>query len=311
MLLARRLAIVTVFSTLVLIALGVVVRATGSGLGCPDWPTCFGGVLPPGNKHPVIEMSHRFVASGVGLLAIALAVVCWRHFRHVPLVAYLAAITVPLVGIQGLIGAITVTEELPPEIVATHLLTAFLILSCLVIVAIGIHFHMEAETDGSSGSPEWQIGVAALLSITILAVVVWVGGYMTESGSSTACSGWPLCNGSVIPAADDQEVVHMLHRYFAAAFGVFALGTAWLLWRTSSAPTFARPAAAALVTIFALQVLVGAFNVWYEFPEWLAVSHTVVASLVWTHLTLVASFVFVRSMGAAHSEAAAALGAPV
>ncbi|MGH2610828.1 MAG: COX15/CtaA family protein, partial [Tepidiformaceae bacterium] len=135
---AQRLALATVAATLVLIAVGVLVRATGSGLGCPDWPLCHGGAVPPNDDKAIIEYSHRFVASAVGLLVIATAVFAWRHYRHAPVVFWAAVLAVPLVGFQGLLGAITVVRELPPEVVATHLLTAMVILTFEIVVAIGM-----------------------------------------------------------------------------------------------------------------------------------------------------------------------------
>jgi len=292
--LAQRLALVAVIATLVLISLGTFVRATGSGLGCPDWPTCHGGVLPPGEKHPIIEMSHRFVATAVGLLVIALALVCWRTFRHVPLISYLALASVPLVSIQGFLGAVTVWWELPPAIVATHLLTAFAFLGGLVVIAVAVHRDIQGPRPAHPASVVGA-GRITLLTLGWLALVVWVGGYLPESGASAACEGWPLCNGGVLPASDDNEILHMLHRYISALLGVLILASAWRMWRARSDLSWATGAAASLVALYAAQVFVGALNVWYTFPDWLTISHTALASLVWTHLATVSSLVFVRA----------------
>lgn len=294
MLLAERLAWATVVSTIVLIALGAFVRATGSGLGCPDWPTCHGGIVPPGDKHPIIEMSHRFFASGVGLLVIALAVVCWRNFRHVPLIAYLAVVSVPVVSFQGFLGAITVWWELPPVVVATHLLTAFAFLAGITVIAVSVSRELQPSR---APAPESVVraGRAALLTLGWLALVVWVGGYLPESGSSTACKGWPLCNGGLLPGGDDQEIFHMLHRYISAILGILILASTWRLWQARQDEPLAAAGAGSLLALYALQVFVGALNVWYTFPEWLAVAHTAIASLVWTHLTLVAGMAFIRA----------------
>src|SRR5215210_7977998 len=105
---AFRLGAATCAMTLVLIAVGVYVRASGSGLGCPDWPTCHGGVVPPGNEKSLVEFSHRFTATVVGFMVIGVAAMAWRYYRHSPFTVIVAAATVPLVGIQGLIGALTV-----------------------------------------------------------------------------------------------------------------------------------------------------------------------------------------------------------
>ena len=134
----RNLAFITCAATLILIGVGVYVRASGSGLGCPDWPTCHGGIVPPQEQEALIEFSHRLVAALVGVLVIATAVFAWRHFRGTPAVLWPALAAVPLVGIQGGLGALTVWQELPPEIVATHLLLAMTILTVMAATALGM-----------------------------------------------------------------------------------------------------------------------------------------------------------------------------
>lgn len=282
---AQRLAFATVIATMALIAIGAYVRATGSGLGCPDWPTCHGGAVPPGDRQSVIEFSHRFVASIVGLLVIATAVLARRYYRHVPFIVWTAAITVPLVGLQGILGAITVYRELPPEIVATHLLTAMLVLTC----ELGVAFSMYLEDPDHPARPDRaavrRVGSYALAALTWLAAVIWVGGYMAESGASTACEGWPLCNGALLPANDHQEIWHMIHRYLAGGL-VLMLALAILgMWRHRQEAGWAGPLAAASAVVYVAQVLVGALNVWYTFPDLLTVAHTAIAALVWSALS--------------------------
>ncbi|MGH2610830.1 MAG: COX15/CtaA family protein, partial [Tepidiformaceae bacterium] len=194
---------------------------------------------------------------------------------------------------QGLLGAITVVRELPPEVVATHLLTAMVILTFEIVVAIG----MWAEDPGhkqrfaSFNTPaRRRLGALSLAAIGWLAVVIWVGGYMTESGASTACEGWPLCNGSVTPANDDQEITHMLHRYLAGAFIFLVVPVVIAAWRARKELPWGVWIAAGLAVFYTAQVIVGAFNVWYTFPEPLTISHTVIASLVWSTLSVGAVF---------------------
>lgn len=292
---ARRLALATVVAAIILVAIGVLVRATGSGLGCPDWPTCDGGVLPPGGKHPVIEMSHRLAATAVGLMVIAVAVVAWRYYRHMPVILWVAVANVPLVGLQGLLGAVTVKRELPPEIVATHLLTAMLVLSATIVVAVGMYLEepsVQARLRPLTSAASRRLGQLGLAAIAWLAVVMWVGGYMTESGASSACGGWPACNGSVLPANDDQEIMHMLHRYLAGVLVFFVSAFVVAAWRARHEVRWAVVAGAGLGAIYALQVTVGALNVWYSFPDWLAVSHTVIATLAWATLAATAVLSF-------------------
>ncbi|MGI8925646.1 MAG: COX15/CtaA family protein [Tepidiformaceae bacterium] len=294
---ARRLAVFTVFATLVLVAIGVLVRATGSGLGCPDWPTCDGGVVPPAEKHPLIEMSHRLAATVVGLLVVAVAVLAWKHYRHAPVVVWTALATVPLVGFQGLLGAVTVKRALPPEIVATHLLTAMAVLSFQVVVAAGMYLDDPAHRKRLLGvlpaaAPPRRLGLLVLATAAWLALVMWVGGYMTESGASTACTSWPACNGSLLPGSDDQQITHMAHRYLAGALSFLMVPLVLFAWRHRRALPWATSVALALAALYVLQVAVGALNVLYEFPEPLAISHTVIASLIWTLLSTAAALAF-------------------
>jgi heme A synthase len=281
---AQRVAFTTCAATLILVAIGVWVRASGSGLGCPDWPLCHGGVVPPGDQghEPLIEFSHRLVASVVGLLVIATAVFAWRSYQHAPLVRWAAYVTVPMVGFQGILGAITVWRELPPEVVATHLLTAMLVLSLQAFVAFGMYAADPSRPAMTRATPAIRkTGTLAIVGLAYFAVLLWIGGYMTESGASTACEGWPLCNGSVLPAADEHEVTHMLHRYLAAGFAILLVPLTVALWRQRAAHRLGVALAAATAVLYTAQVVVGALNVWFTFPEPLTISHTVVASLIW------------------------------
>lgn len=284
---AQKVALTTCVATLALVALGALVRATGSGLGCPDWPLCHGGVVPPGDQghQPIVEFSHRFVAGAVGLLVIATAIFAWRDYRHVTPVFWTALITVPLVGIQGLLGAITVWRELPPEIVATHLLTAMVVLSLEAFVFIGMLRADPTRQRFARTSAMASVGRWSVLSLAWFAILLWVGGYMAESGASTACEGWPLCNGSIFPAADEQEVTHMLHRYLAAGFLLVLVPLVLATWRQRRAFPWAMPVAAAVTGLYVAQVVVGALNVWYTFPDAITVAHTSLASLLWFSLS--------------------------
>jgi heme A synthase len=200
-------------------------------------------------------------------------------------------IAVPLVGLQGLLGAITVVRELPPEVVATHLLTAMVILTFEIVVAVGMwaedpdHNRRFVSFDSTARR---RLGGLALAAIGWLALVIWVGGYMTESGASTACEGWPLCNGSVTPAGDDQEITHMLHRYLAGLFVFLVVPVVLAAWRARKELPWAMWIAAGLGVFYTTQVAVGALNVWLTFPDPLTISHTVIASLVWSTLSVAA-----------------------
>ena len=292
--LAQRVALATALLTVVLIAIGAYVRATGSGLGCPDWPTCHGGAIPPNNRHSIIEYLHRFVASSVGLLVIATAVLAWKRYRHANFIVWTSIVAVPLVGFQGVLGAITVYRELPPEIVATHLVAAMVVLGFELAVYIAMYLEDPANSgrlEQLSGATQLP-GKLAVAAIAWLAAVMWIGGYMAESGAATACEGWPLCNGGVLPANDDQEITHMIHRYLAGLLVFFIAAFVVVAWRRRGELFWAAPVAIATAVLYIAQVLVGAFNVWYAFPDWLTVSHTALAACVWFTLSIAVLFTF-------------------
>ncbi len=284
----RNLAFITCAATLILIGVGVYVRATGSGLGCPDWPTCHGGIVPPHEQEALIESTHRFVAAFVGILVIATAVLAWRHFRGVPAVLWPAIAAVPLVGIQGVIGAITVWEELPAEIVATHLLLAMAILTVMAATALAMFNEVRGGIPPDQRAAAWRVGQRAIVALVLFAAVVWMGGYLGESGGSTACEGWPLCSGGVFPGADDQQITHMVHRYLAA---LLLVPLAWLVvaaWQERRALRWGMHVGRTVAVVYAAQVAIGALNVLYTFPDALTVTHTVLASLLWLALSAAA-----------------------
>src|SRR5260370_32797300 len=133
----RRLALVTAIFAYLQIALGGLVRVSGSGLGCPDWPLCHGRPYPPADPHAIIEYSHRAVGSVTGILIIATVVLAWVLFRsRRPIVAWLA--TASLIGVvgEGGLGGIVVANELPPRLVVVHLGLAMIILGFLVAAAV-------------------------------------------------------------------------------------------------------------------------------------------------------------------------------
>lgn len=301
---AQKVAFTTCIATLILVAVGVLVRVTGSGLGCPDWPLCHGGAVPPGDQghEPIIEFLHRAVAGIVGILIVLTAVLAWMYYRHAESVLWAATANVPLVGLQGFLGAITVWRELPPEIVATHLLTAMIILSLLALTAFGMY---RADPDNARETPkppgtERTLARLAVLSLLFFAGVVWIGGFMSESGAATACEGWPLCNGSIFPANDDHEVTHMIHRYLAGGLIFVLAPLAVIAWRARHHIAWAMPIAIGVSVLYVVQVFVGALNVWYTFPDVLTISHTVLASLLWFTLSAAAVLGYyapVRSTG--------------
>src|SRR5260370_4438702 len=131
----RALSVATALVTYALVVLGGVVRVSGSGLGCPDWPLCHGRLLPPLNLHAIIEYSHRTTASLTSLLVVLTAIFAWFAWRHRRDIVIPATIALGLLASQVVLSASPVRLELPPMIVLAHLATAMALLGAVCVTA--------------------------------------------------------------------------------------------------------------------------------------------------------------------------------
>jgi len=300
----RWLAVAATIATYILIGLGGAVRASGAGLGCPDWPLCYGKIMPPLQGSTLIEYTHRTVSAIVTVLVVAAAVVAWRRYRDQRWIAVPALLAVPLLLLQIILGGITVLTELPPTVVAVHLANAMLLLGVLIVAAT-MTFALipgpsptlrERGTDGLTPSSralgEGGKGVRALLpwalgSAAGTYVLIISGALVLGTGASWACSGWPLCNGQVVPGGNLLTLIHMVHRYLAAAIGVAIAVTVVRAWRSrvSALKLWAGLTAA----VFVVQVSVGGANVLLRFPPVLDALHLVTAAGVWAGLVVLSA----------------------
>ena len=297
------LATATVISVFVLVIIGGVVRVTGSGLGCPDWPLCYGKALPPMEYTAIIEYTHRFVASViVGPLILATAAVALARYRSDRWVWLPAAISVPLLIVQGLLGGVTVLTHLPGGIVALHLATAEALLATCVFVMVASYrtpvlatATLASSGSGSDGYHRWAI-VGAL---SVYAVIV-SGALVTAMGATGACVTWPLCQGQAFPM-NHLTATHMFHRYVVLVLGALLLYATWRCW---TGPTMRGATlkwlAALTVATFAVQVIVGAATIWLDFQAHWRALHLTAATAVWTAAAAMAivAYIDVRTAGA-------------
>jgi heme A synthase len=280
----RRLCLITCVAIFGLIVLGGVVRATDSGLGCPDWPRCHGSFVPRWEKHTLIEYSHRLTASVVGLLALAVVVWAWRSYRRIPAIVYPATLAFVLLLVQAWLGKETVERELPPEIVAVHLTMALTILSLLSLV-LTTTFALEP---GITRPPVSRaFGRVAIVASATTLVLMLLGSYVSGAGYGLACSGWPLCNQQLIPTSDLTSVqVHFLHRFTALVLGLVLVGLVWLGWHDRRQAPFAAYLAVAACVVYVIQALIGAANIWTRLADEAGAAHLAFATLLWTLLAI-------------------------
>ncbi len=329
------LTAITLFLTFDLVVFGSFTRLSDSGLGCPDWPGCYGEASPLGAKAEIhaeqrvlpdgpvtwkkawIEMIHRYLAMTVGALILVMAVVSALERRRLPHSAWWPALTLVWVVVQGLFGKYTVTLKLYPAIVTLHLLGGLTLLALLAFQHAAYQ-----QRPVALGAPLRRLAVVAF---AVLGLQIALGGWVSTNYAVLACTGFPACNGQWWPAMDfghgfsllrhlgvaadgsalpfDALVaIHMVHRLFAVV-ATAVLG--WLAWRLWS-NTDTRRWGAVLALLLLAQLLSGLSNVVLGWPLVAALGHSAGAAA----LVLCLSLLLARSRQPAASTASV-LASPV
>jgi heme A synthase len=291
----RVLTLLTVLSTFALVVLGGVVRVTGSGLGCPDWPLCHGGVLPPLDSKAIIEYTHRVVASFlVGPLVLATFVGAWLAFRHLRWLVVPATAALLLLVVQALLGGATVVNELPGGTVAAHLALGEILLACLVLVWVVSNRGALQLSSGRrpDGRPD-RFAFLMLAAAVGIFLLLLSGSYVTITGATGACLDWPLCQGDVFPE-HRLQAIHMGHRLVAAIIGVFVIYVLHLGIREKHRPPPTRFLAMSIASLLLAQVIIGAVTVWLKFPVEIRALHLGVATVAWAMMAWLAALSFTR-----------------
>jgi heme A synthase len=310
----RRLVLATGIGTFVLIIVGGVVRVSDSGLGCGPagsgfhgWPFCNGDVVPGVDLNSIIEYTHRVLAIVVGLMILTLFVQAWR--RHRQLLPATAALLV-LVIAQGALGGATVEENLEEVYVAAHLGLAMLLLGGLLYLWRVVRgAQVEA---GGAGLRLLSIAATAAVFCTIVA-----GGYMAGTqnygradyrlgqGAHHACGKeFPTCNGEFMPFGRAELVdIHLTHRAFMYLASILVIALVAVALRRRVAVRYAW----GLAALLAVQILVGALNVWLDEYELLILLHLALGTLLWaTSLGMTLQLAPSRERARRRAEAVAA-----
>jgi heme a synthase len=255
---------------------GAAVRLSGSGLGCPDWPRCYGHVYPPLQTHALIEFSNRVVSGLVGVVVVVVAVVAWRRrpFRRD---LALLALTLPLgVVAQAVLGGYTVEEKLAPGFVMAHFGLSMLIL--IGAAALAWRARAAAVPRPAPADPltAWAVrGLGPLAAITIFA-----GTAATGAGPHSGGAVGQHLKRLDFDGADTLNWTIHAHGAIAFAFGIAAVGV-WVLAERRQADTQVRRALSCLCVLIALQGVVGAIQYETHLPSELVWVHVVAASLCW------------------------------
>jgi cytochrome c oxidase assembly protein subunit 15 len=304
-----RLARIGAVLALAVVMLGAWVRLTDAGLGCPDWPGCYGRLVVP---HPATtaeelgseytrpleagkawrEMIHRYLASTLGLICVALAAIAWRNRRdpNQPWRAPLALVA--LVVFQGLLGMWTVTLLLKPVVVVGHLLGGFATLALLASLG--------RWRTARFPQPTSALRVLGVAAASALVLQISLGGWTSANYAALACPDFPTCQTQWWPAIADFEegfvlwrglgvdyeggvldhparvAVHFTHRLGAVLAAVLIALLGWRTFREAAT----RADGAAVLALLLLQLSLGVSIVWFGVPLAVAVLHNGVAALL-------------------------------
>ncbi len=304
----RVLTLVTLFLTFDLVIFGAFTRLTDSGLGCPDWPGCYGHASPVGAQlhidaaqtampsgpvtHPKawIEMIHRYLATGVGVLILTLTVTSWLERKRVQISPWWPTFTLVWVCLQGAFGALTVTMKLFPAIVTLHLLGGMALLALLKVQSVR---YAQAQGDYSTVPLQNTTRILALATFALLWLQIALGGWVSTNYAVLACTDFPACQNSLWPDMNFAEgftfwrelgaglnggyisfqaltAIHYVHRL--SAYVVFAamLVLAFRLYRVPALRSHAKW----LAGLALLQMATGLGNVLLGWPLLAAVMHT-------------------------------------
>ncbi len=321
----RRLVLCALLLTAVVAVFGAYVRLADAGLGCPDWPGCYGQISPAhaaediraahaADPHGPVslpkawkEMVHRYLAAALGLLIVAIAAIAWRRRAEPGSAPGVATVLVGVVIFQGLLGKWTVTLLLKPAIVTAHLLGGLTTLALLSWLAARAYAAPARRTQPAAGT---ALRLAAAAGFVLLIGQIALGGWTSTNYAALACPDFPTCHGSYWPEADyanafhvvrelgmtaDGELlslaaltaIHWTHRLGALVAGGYLLALGVALMRRPGS----RNVGIALLGALSLQVALGIGNVLLSLPLPLAVAHNAGAALlvgvmVWANFRL-------------------------
>lgn len=315
----RRLVFVSILLAIVVVSLGAYTRLTHAGLGCPDWPGCYGLIDVPETSEQIKlaeqafperpvepakawnEMIHRYFAGSLGLLILVIAIFSIIKRKHGGPVG-LPILLLVMVTFQAALGMWTVTLKLMPVVVMGHLLGGFTTLCLLFLLYLRLSDYRVPGGDFNLKRYTKSAG----LGIVILAGQIALGGWTAANYAALTCTELPICQSGWIeqltfehsfdllpPEKESYEfghldhasriTIHVMHRLGAIVTALYLLWLASSIYRNAQSPFF-RNAALSLSFILTVQVGLGISNVWLSLPLVVAVSHNVVAAMLMVSL---------------------------
>jgi len=288
--LLRTLSVSLVILTFGLILLGGFVHSTGSSLACPDWPLCYGQIMPEMKGGVAIEHSHRLFAATIGLLTIFLTILTGTRRKRDRRTWQLAVMALTLVIFQGLLGGLTVIYQLPTAISTAHLATSMIFFSLLLWISLRVfHAGQSSEEANKQGVIGWVKGTTFIVYFQIL-----LGGFVRHTGAALACPDIPFCYGELWPVHMQPITgLHMTHRFLGLLVGLFVITTTFFILKRVRADSRIRFLSMNALFLIVLQIALGFASVWTELRVTIVTAHLAGGALLLA--TFVALCFFTRS----------------
>ncbi|MDA0988615.1 MAG: COX15/CtaA family protein [Chloroflexi bacterium] len=267
----------TLITALMAVVMGGIVRVTGSGLGCPDWPLCHGQIIPPWEIAPWIEYLHRLSASVSGVFTILMVVTAFMRYGTRSRTIYVVVVAAVLLVIQALLGAYTVLSEIRPAIALFHTGVATGLVGMLALIA-AVAIRPRWLNEGISESKQLDSFRLLMVALGLAAfVLILSGAYVTRTdGAAFACTDIPLCGNSSGEMAVVQWI-HMTHRVIGFLFGLLMLVA--LVKSTAVQHKGITVMMGIMTALLAVQIGLGIANVLLGLPTELQAAHLAVAVL--------------------------------
>ncbi len=288
--LMRTLALTGLVSTLLLIMVGSYVRVSGNGLGCPDWPLCYGRAVPPMKYGAWVEFSHRLLGGVVGLQIVGLSILAWTDFRNDKWIFRPAVLVIVVLILQVSLGGLHVLNELPRWTGLVHTGVAMAIAGLLAVLVAATQPALQdlrrelPDLYSKTTLTNWSIVGAAATYLLLL-----TGSLVTRTGSSLACPTFPNCGLADIPEQLQPYVtIQLIHRFSAFTVAFAIILTVWFVLRFARQKSSLRVIAYSLIGLLIAQFGLGISNVLLALPMWSRVLHLGAGGSIWALMVILA-----------------------
>jgi cytochrome c oxidase assembly protein subunit 15 len=279
------LLLASALMTYLLIVMGGVVCVTGSGGGCPDWPGCYGSIIPPLQTASIIEYLHRLVAGLAFVLIIGAAIVSWRKSAALRWVSWPALLAVVLLLVVSAFGAVAVLHGLPPGLAAVDLGSALVVLG-LVSTAAVVAFAHRADPSLAGGLSGRQAFTRLVFWTMVAIYLVLVSGVLVAGkGSLTRCLGWPLWRALAIDLPGWPQLVRLV---LASVAGLLVIAVVVQAWRTQRRSQGIMVVANVVGLLFLLEMLLGALMLGGNITFFMLIIYVAAAAALWVMIVVLA-----------------------